>query len=338
VCEGNPSLIMDKVAIIIPSWNGKRHLQRCLPAVLAQTFPHFEVVVVDNASTDGSVEWVQEHFPQITLIVNDSNLGFAEANNIAIRTTSAPYVATLNNDTQVETTWLSELVNSMTSDSRVGMVASKILYMQPPHLVDSAGIGVSRAGLAQNRYNGMQENSAETEPYEVFGPSAAAALYRRAMLDEIGLFDETFFAYHEDTDLAWRARLMGWRCLYVPTARVYHAHSATGRQGSPFKRYLLARNGLWTVIKNYPSPDLWLYLPEIVFYNLLSIIYRLILERSWSPVRGSLAALRQVRQALRQRRLIQKQRCVSSRDMRKLMSPSSQLLRITWRRLKAPRK
>lgn len=327
-----------KVTIVIPNWNGRQHLQRCLPAVLAQTFPHFEVVVVDNASIDGSVEWVQEHFPQITLIVNDSNLGFAAANNIAIRATSAPYIATLNNDTQVETTWLSELVNSILSESRVGMIASKILYMQPPHLVDSAGIEVSRAGLAQNRYNGMHENSVETEPYEVFGPSAAAALYRRAMLDEIGLFDESYFAYHEDTDLAWRARLMGWRCLYVPTARVYHAHSATSRQGSPFKRYLLARNGLWTIIKNYPSLGLWLYLPEIVFYNLLSIIYRVILERSWSPVRGSLAALRQMPKAFRQRRLIQNQRRVSSQDMRKLMSPSSQLFRITWRRLKAPQK
>jgi len=326
---------MEKVTIIIPNLNGKRHLQLCLPAVLAQTFPHCEVVVVDNASTDGSVEWVQEQFPQVALIVNDSNLGFAAANNIAIRATSTPLIATLNNDTQVEATWLSELVRATTVDPTVGMVASKILYMQPPHLIDSAGIEVSRAGLAQNRYNGMPENSVEVEPYEVFGPSAAAALYRRAMLDEIGLFDNSYFAYHEDTDLAWRARLMGWRCLYVPAARVYHAHSATSRQGSPFKRYLLARNGLWTIVKNYPSPGLWLYLPEIVFYNLLSTIYRVILERNWCPVRGSLVALSQVQNALDQRRLIQNQRRVSSQDMRKLMSPSSQLFRITWRRLKA---
>ncbi len=281
---------------------------------------------------------MREQFPQVTFIVNDSNFGFAAANNLAIRATRAPYIATLNNDTQVEADWLSELVRGITSDSKVGMVASKILYMQPPHLIDSAGVGVSRAGLAWNRYNGAQENPLEVEPYEVFGPSAAAALYRREMLDEVGLFDEAYFAYYEDTDLAWRARLMGWRCLYVPTARVYHAHSATSRHGSPFKRYLLSRNLLWTVVKNYPSPDLWLRLPEIVFYNLLSIIYRLILERSWSPVRGSLAALRQMPRAFHWRRLIQDQRRVSSQDMRKLMSPSSQLFQITWRRLKTSRK
>lgn len=327
---------MNEVAIIIPNWNGQRHLQRCLPAVFAQTYPHFEVVIVDNASTDGSVELVREQFPQVTLIVNDTNLGFAAANNLAIRATRAPYIATLNNDTQVEADWLSELVRGITSDPKIGMVASKILYMQPPHLVDSAGVGVSRAGLAWNRYNGAQENPSEIEPYEVFGPSAAAALYRREMLDEVGLFDEAYFAYYEDTDLAWRARLMGWRCLYMPTARVHHAHSATSRQGSPFKRYLLSRNLLWTVVKNYPSPDLWLRLPEIVFYNLLSDAYRMLLERSWSPVRGRMAALRQLRPMFRQRQIIQKRRQVSSQELSGAMSPSPKLFQVTWRRLKTP--
>jgi GT2 family glycosyltransferase len=327
---------MDKATIVIPNWNGWQHLQRCLPTVFTQTYPNFEVVIVDNASTDGSVELVREQFPQVNLIVNDSNLGFAAANNIAIRATSASYIATLNNDTEVEANWLSELVKGMSSDPKVGMVASKILYMQPPHLVDSAGVGVSRAGLAWNRCNGAQEDPLEVEPYEVFGPSAAAALYRRAMLDEVGLFDEAYFAYYEDIDLAWRARLMGWRCLYVPTARVYHAHSATSRQGSSFKRYLLSRNEIWTIVKNYPTPDLWLYLPEILFYDLLSAAYRIILERSWSPLLGRLAALRQLRPMLRQRRIIQKRRQASSREMRQLMAPSPHLFQVTWRRLKTP--
>jgi GT2 family glycosyltransferase len=325
-----------KVSIVIPSWNGRRHLEKCLPAVFAQTFPYFEVIVVDNASTDGSVELVQRRFPQANLIVNKSNLGFAAANNIAIRATSAPYVATLNNDTQVEPGWLDELMGGMTSDAKLGMAASKILYMQPPHLIDSAGIGISRAGLAWNRNNGRQDDPREVEPYEVFGPSAAAALYRRAMLDEVGLFDEAFFAYYEDTDLAWRARLMGWGCLYVPTARVYHAHSATSRQGSSLKRYLLSRNEMWTILKNYPSPDVWLRLPEIVFFDLLSMIYRIILERSWSPALGRLAALRRLRPMLYQRRLVQKQRRISSQEMRRLMEPSPRLLQVTRRRLKTP--
>lgn len=327
---------MDKVAIIIPNWNGKRHLETCLPAVFAQTFPHFEVVLVDNASTDGSVELVKGRFPQVNLIVNESNLGFAAANNIAIRATSAPYVATLNNDTQVEAGWLSELMRVIASDPGLGMAASKILYMKPPHLIDSSGIGVSRAGLAWNRCNGTQDDPLEVEPYEVFGPSAAAALYRRAMLDEVGLFDEAYFAYYEDTDLAWRARLMGWRCLYVPTARVYHAHSATSRYGSRFKRYLLSRNELWTILKNYPSPDLWLRLPEILFFDLFSMTYRMILERSWSPVLGRLAALGCLRPMFHQRQVIQKQRRITSQEMIQSMEPSPRLFQVTRRRLKTP--
>lgn len=218
------------------------------------------------------------------------------------------------------------------------MVASKILYSQPPHLVDSAGVAVSRSGLTWNRHNGMQEDPDEVEPYEVFGPTAAAALYRRTMLDEVGLFDEAYFAYYEDTDLAWRARLMGWRCMYVPTARVYHVHSATSRQGSPFKRYLLSRNVLWTIVKNYPSPDLWLRLPEILVYNLISDAYRMILERSWSPVLGRLAALQGLRPMLRQRRVIQQQRRVSSQELFRLMTPSSRLFQVTRRRMKTPMK
>lgn len=325
-----------KVTIVIPNWNGWQYLQSCLPAVFAQTYSNFEVLVVDNASTDSSVELVREQFPQVNLIVNDSNLGFARANNVAIRATATPYVATLNNDTQVESNWLSALIRVIASDPRVGMGASKILYLQPPHLIDSAGIGISRAGLAWNRGNSTQENPMEDKPYEVFGPSAAAALYRRAMLDEVGLFDEAYFAYYEDIDLAWRARLMGWRCLYVPTARVYHVHSATSRQGSPFKRFLLSRNEVWTILKNYPSPDLWLRFPEILFYDLLSATYRMILERSWSPVLGRLAALRQLRAMLHQRRIIQSRRRVSSRELVDLMSPSSHLFQVTRRRLNTP--
>jgi GT2 family glycosyltransferase len=239
----------------------------------------------------------------------------------------------LNNDTQVVPVWLKELMRGMQAEAKIGMVASKILYMEPPHLVDSAGSEVSKAGLAWNRHNGTPENPLEVEPYEVFGPTAAAALYRRAMLDEVGLFDEAYFAYYEDTDLAWRARLMGWRCLYVPTARVYHVHSATSRQGSPFKRYLLSRNRLWTIVKNYPSPDLWLRLPEIIFYDLLSTAYRMLVERSWSPLLAHLAALRQLRAMLRQRRIIQKRRCVSSGELVCLLSPSSKLFQTTRRSL-----
>jgi hypothetical protein len=320
----------DRVSIIIPNWNGKSYLTTCLPAVFAQTYPDFEVVIVDNASADGSVEWLRSEFPQVKLIANDRNLGFASANNLAIQATSAAYIATLNNDTQVEADWLKELVKGMSLDPQVGMVASKILYSAAPHVIDSAGIEVSRTGLAWNRRNRTPEDPLEVEPYEVFGPSAAAALYRRTMLDEVGLFDESYFAYYEDVDLAWRARLLGWRCLYVPTARVYHVHSATSRQGSPFKRYFLARNKVWTTLKNYPAPAVWFNLPIILLYDLVSDFYRMVLERNVSPVHGQMVALGRLPAVLRQRKAIQRRRRISWNTLREAMIPPPNLLKSLW--------
>jgi GT2 family glycosyltransferase len=146
------------------------------------------------------------------------------------------------------------------------------------------------------------------------------------MLDDVGLFDESYFAYYEDVDLAWRARLMVWRCIYVPEVRVYHVHSATSRQGSPFKRYYLVRNKAVTTLKNYPAPALWLNLPAIVFYDLMADLYRLILERSASPVRGRLAALGRLPAVWRQRRMIQSRRRVSWRVLSAWMTSTPNLM------------
>jgi N-acetylglucosaminyl-diphospho-decaprenol L-rhamnosyltransferase len=156
------------------------------------------------------------------------------------------------------------------------------------------------------------------------------------MLDEVGLFDESFFAYYEDVDLAWRARLMGWRCLYVPTARVFHVHSATGGQGPSFKQYLLTRNKLWTILKNYPAPGLWFNLPLVLFYDLAADLHRLIRERDTSSIRGRLAALARLPAVLHQRRVIQRQRRLPWRLLRQWMiSPLNPLrfLRRRWKTL-----
>jgi GT2 family glycosyltransferase len=316
-----------RVTVIILNWNGWHHLERCLPALLAQTYLDFEIVVVDNGSADGSAALVQDRFPQVRLIANSKNLGFAQANNQAIQSTSSPYIVTLNNDTRPEPTWLEEMARAMEANAEIGMVASKVLYMAPPHLVDSAGIEIDRAGFAWNRYNGQPDSAEEHEPYEVFGPNAAAALYRREMLDDVGFFDASFFAYYEDVDLAWRARMMGWSCLYVPRASVYHVHSATSRQGSPLKQHLLARNKLWTILKNYPAPALWLNLPTILFYDLLAALFRAIMEGNTSPIHGRLVALGRLPAVLRQRRAIQRRRRISWRTMSEWMIPPPSLLR-----------
>jgi GT2 family glycosyltransferase len=281
---------------------------------------------------------VKRDYPEVTVIPNDTNLGFATANNVAIRATQSTYVATLNNDTRVEPTWLAELVSAMESDPSVGMCASKQLLAATPRVIDSAGISVDRVGIAWDRLGGEADSVHPESRLPVFGPCAAAALYRREMLDQIGGFDEDFFAYMEDVDLAWRAQLVGWQCLYVPTARVYHAHSGTGKEGSPRKRYLLGRNTVWTIAKNYPWPHILTYSPAIVAYQLLALVYGLFTGREISPLRGRLAALRAMPSVMRKRRAVQALRTVSSAEMLSRLNPIENPLRVArrYRHLQRP--
>lgn len=294
-----------KVSVVILNWNGRRYLDDCLTSLEAQNYPGFEVILVDNGSTDGSVEWVAGRFPQVQVIRNETNVGFAAGNNQAIRASQAEFVVTLNNDTRVEPGWLAALVAAAEEDPAVGMCASKMLFAGRPGIINSTGINLDPVGIAWDRRGGELDDGQETEPTEVFGPCAGAALYRRAMLDQIGLFDERFFAYMGDVDLAWRARLAGWCCLYVPRARVYHVHSATAREGSPFKNRLLGRNKIWTIAKNYPTARLALYLPLIMLYDLAAVLYALAVRRDISSLQGRLQGLRGLSDVWRQRRRIQ---------------------------------
>jgi GT2 family glycosyltransferase len=294
-----------KVSVIILNWNGRHYLDDCLTSVLAQTYPNLEVILVDNGSSDGSADWVAERFPTVWLIRNEVNLGFAAGNNQAIRASKGAYIATLNNDTYVEPDWLASLVQTMETDPQVGMCASKMLFADSPEIINSTGICLDPVGIAWDRQGGEPDDNRETAPLEVFGPCAGAALYRRAMLDQIGLFDEDFFAYLEDVDVAWRAQLGGWRCLYVPAARVYHVHSGTSVEGSRFKNQLLGRNKLWSIAKNYPLRRLLLHLPLILAYDLAAVLYALVARGDTSALAGRWAGLRGLGRMLRKRSAVQ---------------------------------
>ena len=211
------------VAVIVLNWNGWHYLEGCLAALANQTYPNFEVVVVDNGSTDGSPDLVAGRYPSVRLILNSTNRGFAAANNQAIQATSTAYVATLNNDTKVEPDWLAALVAAGEAHPEAGAIASKMVFAHAPEVINSCGIGLDRAGIAWDLEGGCRVEAA-TQAREVFGACAGAALYRRTMLDEIGLFDEDFFAYMEDVDLAWRGRLAGWSAVFAPGAVVTHVH------------------------------------------------------------------------------------------------------------------
>lgn len=290
---------MPLISIIIVNWNGRSWLETCLPALQAQTCQDFEIVVVDNGSTDDSVNWLNHHWPHVRLLSQSHNTGFAAANNLGIQATTAPYVVTLNNDTIASPAWLAELATAVSSPD-VGMAASCIVQWRQPDLLDSAGIEVDQVGIAWQRGWGERVATA-VAPTQVFGPSAAAALYRRTMLDQIGLFDADYFAYYEDVDLAWRGQQAGWRCVYAPAAQVRHWHSATAAAMPARKLYLVSRNKIWTLLKNYPSAHLWRRLPAILAYDLLAVVYQTVRTRQSAALRGRLDALRQRHIALEKR-------------------------------------
>jgi len=293
------------VSVIIPTLRGRGWLPACLRALHAQTYRNFEVIVVDDGSSDGTREWLATQ-PDIRVIRNETNAGFAVACNQGMRTSTAPFVALLNDDTEAEPGWLEALVTKLTANdgptlpdppdpsspvarqqSPLGSAASLMLYADRPLVVQSAGISMDRAAIAWDRLGGHDACEAQ-DACQVFGASGGACLYRRAMLDQIGLFDERFFAYLEDVDLAWRAQRVGWRCVYVPTARVLHHTSATSGNNSPFKNRLLGRNKLWLAAKNARLRD-W---PVIAFYDLAAVMYAGLTRGDWSHLGGRLDALR----------------------------------------------
>jgi GT2 family glycosyltransferase len=244
------------ISVTIVNWNGLRFLKGCLRTLSLQSYSDFETIVVDNGSKDGSVSFIRASYPQIKIIENSGNRGFAAANNQGIAIARGRYVALLNNDTEVDREWLSNLaVSAESSPPDVGMWAPKILSLEDRATIDSVGgLLISTCCIAKGRGRGERDRGQYDGERDVFIPSACAAMYRREMIDAVGGFDEEFFAYCEDTDLGIRARLKGWKARSVPEAVVYHHYSGTAGRYSPTKAYLVERNHIWVVVKNLPLP------------------------------------------------------------------------------------
>lgn len=240
------------VSVIVVNWNGLAYLPECLDSLAAQTYRALDIIVVDNGSTDGSVEYLRSQAAgRLELIESPTNLGFAGGNNLGIRAAKGAYVALLNNDAVAAPSWVEALVGAAESDPVVGMCASRIYVLSYPDLLDGAGLLVSGDGIGRARGR-LEPGERYERGADVLLPSACAALYRRSMLDEIGLFDEDFFAYCEDTDLGLRARIGGWGCRYVPNAIARHHYSRSSAPYSSFKAFQVERNRAWVVIKCFP--------------------------------------------------------------------------------------
>jgi GT2 family glycosyltransferase len=264
-------------SVIIPNWNGVNLLPSCLDALRTQTLPNYEVIVVDNASSDGSCALIEEGYPEVRLLRLDENLGFSGGCNAGIRAARAEIICLINTDAEADEGWLEALVDGLERHPEAGSAAAKMLLHDRRNVINSAGDFYGVDGIPGNRGVWQEDDGSFDQEEWVFGACGGAVAYRREMLEQIGDFDESFFMYCEDVDLAWRAQLAGWRCIYVPTARVYHRLSATG--GGTLSSYYTGRNTLYVIAKNMPGALLRRHLREI-------------LSAQWQVTRDALRAWR----------------------------------------------
>ena len=291
---------MVRFSIIIPTYNGIRHMKPCLDSILSQDYPDFELIVVDNASMDGTVEFIRTHYPSVRIVENHQNRGYAGGCNDGYRVSHGEYILMLNSDTVLFSTCLSELDRSISSYPLCGMYAPKILY--PDGTINAAGSEASLSGSAWER--GKGEKNGYNTPCEVFGPHGAAALFSREVIEITGGFDEDFFLFVEETDLAYRARLAGYSCRYVPGAVIYHYHGGTVQRRSDLALYYLHRNAIWYVIKDFPFPALIFSLPLIFGRNVLVILYYILKGQGTIIIKAKRDAIRGLPRFIRKRKEI----------------------------------
>lgn len=309
-----------RVSVIIVSYNKKELLGETLAGLRRQSFRDFEIIVVDNASTDGSAEFVAATFPDARLIVSNENTGFAKGNNIGIESARGEFIAFLNNDAVPEKTWLSELLDAAARHPEAGFFASRVLRQEDPTRLDTAGDGITFAGTAYRRGHLQPAMDYAREEF-IFGASGSAAFYRRSVLEEIGLFDEDFFAVYEDVDLSFRAQLAGYKCRYVPTAIVYHRGSSTIGKFSEFYVYQTQRNVEFFFFKDIPALLLAFLLPQHLLYDLFGWLYFTFRQhRGGAFWRAKGDALKSMPRILRKRKIIQAKRKVELRYLISLMS------------------
>jgi len=302
---------MTRISVVIPNYNGRNILPACLDAILRQTRPPDEIIVVDDASTDDSPALVRQKYPKVDLVSMPVNGGFCQAANAGLRKATGDWLALLNNDTEVHPNWLAELVATLETYPDISFCTSKILFHDRRNIVNSAGLFMRVDGVGRDIGYGRPDGPEFAITREVFGASGGAAIYSRAMLEDIGLFDEDLVAYGEDLDLSFRAQLRGYRCLYVPTAVVYHYGGATYKRNSATAVYYGSRNMLVVILKNMPMALLHRYWPRMLAAQLYQVIYFTFKGLGWAALRGKKDALKRLRMILAKRKEIMQARRVS---------------------------
>ncbi len=256
---------MNEVTVIIPNYRGEKYIRDCLDSLKDQTIKDFRVIVVDNMSKDGSTDIVKNEYPDVTLIELSDNFGFSRAVNEGIKASDTPFVILMNNDTKADRGFVENLLSTIKEDEKIFSVSSKMLQLMKPDRIDGAGDLYCAFGWAFARGKNKRSHRYSSKT-DVFSACGGGAIYRRKILDEIGWFDEFHFAYLEDIDIGYRARIMGYRNVYCPDAVIYHLGSGvSGSRYNDFKVRLSARNNMYIVMKNMPSLQILINLPFLLF-------------------------------------------------------------------------
>jgi GT2 family glycosyltransferase len=311
---------MKKIFVVIPNWNGKEELKTCLDSLLAQT-QSAEILVVENGSTDGSLEYIRENFNNVQLVINKTNLGFAGGVNSGIRKaidSGAEYIALFNNDAIADKDWLKHLLKTLDQNPEVGIATCKLLSADKKQ-IDSTGDQYSIWGMPYPRGRGEVTSNKYDSDTRIFGASGGASLYRAKIFEEIGLFDEDFFAYFEDVDLSFRAQLAGWKVLYVPEAIVYHKIGATSSKIKGFTTYQTFKNYPLLFWKNVPVSLMFKMLPRFTLVYVSIYMSSLLKGRGLPATKGLLRSFTLLPKKTLERRRIQKHRKVSVEHINSLL-------------------
>lgn len=302
-----------RASIIIPNWNGGDYLARCLESVARQTLPPTEVIVVDNGSTDSSHELAPSIIRDAEVIRLGRNYGFSYAVNRGVEKARSEWIVLLNNDVVLESNFLESLLTTLESQPEYDFAAAKLLKADRSDLLDGAGDAILLAGASYRLGHGLPEVGFHRQR-EVFGACGAAAAYRASMLREIGGFDEDFFSYLEDADMAFRARWAGYRCLFIPSSVAHHWGSVTlgGALGPPIVRQI-TQNQILLLVKNLPTVLLWKVWTRILWFQLLWLGFVVRRHRLIAWVGGIIGALRKLALFWRKRRRIP--RSISADEM-----------------------
>ena len=259
---------MNKLSVIVPNYNGQKFLKNCLNSLLSQTFKNFEIILVDNNSTDDSISFCKKNYPTVKIIRMENNGGFASAVNAGIEKSSGNLVALLNNDTEVDKNWLKEISIALDKYPDADFFASKMLDYKDRTIIDSCGDGLYWSGRSYNIGQLNKDTEDFNENKFVFGACAGAAIYKKEVFNSVGLLDEDFFMYLEDVDFDLRAQMAGFKCLFVAKARVYHIGSATSGKKSGFIFKYTTKNRAHLIYKNYPTSIIFSKFPKIFLSEL----------------------------------------------------------------------